>query len=235
MAGSVPILMYHRISECPSSTTVPGHYVSPGLFDRQLKLLRRLRYTSQDLDTLFQTPLPERPIVITFDDGYENFHSHALARLKARGFSATVFVVANLIGQTNRWDSSQGDTVEPLMTIDQLIDCIREGMAIGSHTLDHADLNAVSPDEARRQIVDSRRLLSNVLGGEIPTFCYPYGRRSPEVEAMVGAAGYRLACSTLKGSNTETTNRFALRRINVRRDTRPAVLLYKLLRAGHRG
>jgi peptidoglycan/xylan/chitin deacetylase (PgdA/CDA1 family) len=204
------------------------------MFDRQMSVLRRLGYRSVPLTSLSGRFEP-RSVVITFDDGYENFWSSALPSLKRHGYTSTVFVVANLIGKTNEWDAAKGDATEALMTLDQIRRAAKEGTDFGSHTLDHADLSVLPKEEAWRQIADSKAVLQQTLGIEVPTFCYPYGRKTPEVQAMVGRAGYRLACSTEKGLNTAATNPLALRRINIRSDTLMPVFLYKLIRGARVG
>lgn len=227
--SSLPVLMYHRIAPVNARSTVKGHYVHPRLFEKQMAALKRLGYQSIRLDEVDE-PRVEKPIVITFDDGYVNFLTDALPSLKRHGFTATVFLVADLLGKTNEWDSRNGDVEEPLMSIEQIEQARSEGTDFGSHTLSHADLAAVDEAEAWRQIADSKSVLEKALGNPISTFCYPYGRKTPKVQEMVREAGYRLACSTEKGMNTRDTDRFALRRINVRSDTHMPVFLYKLMR-----
>ena len=228
----VPILMYHKIERLNKASTVKGHYVSPNLFKKHLSLLKLMGYTAIPLSSLYRenAKLPKKPVVITFDDGYVNFLQNARPALKSVGYSATVYLVANQLGGTNAWDTSRGDVEERLMSVDQVLEAHRQGTEFGSHTLDHADLAAVSTDEAWKQIADSKSKLEADLGFPIETFCYPYGRKNLDVQKMVEQAGYRLACSTERGQNTAQTDRFALKRINVRRDTWAPVLALKLLR-----
>ena len=228
----VPILMYHKVERVNRRSLVPGHYVSPSLFKKQMAILAALGYTPVALSSLYRSDvkLPRKPIVITFDDGYVNYLTNALPILQAQKFVATVFLVANQLDGTNAWDVKLGDVEERLMSVQQIQECRQAGTEFGSHTLDHADLGAVSLDEAKRQIADSKVKLESDLGFPIETFCYPYGRKNRDVMRLVEEAGYRLACSTEKGINTEDTDRYALRRINVRRDTSVPVFVMKLLR-----
>jgi len=194
--------------------------------------LSTMGYTSIPLSSLYRpaTKLPRKPVVITFDDGYVNFVENALPVLKNYGYTSTVFLVANQLGGTNAWDTKAGDIEERLMDVSQIQTALSEGTEFGSHSLDHADLQAVSTAEAWHQIEGSKKRLEDALAIEVESFCYPYGRKTPEVCAMVEKAGYRLACSTEKGLNTEETNHFALRRINIRRDTSVPVFAMKMLR-----
>jgi len=227
---AVPILMYHKVAPVNPRATTKGHYVSPRLFAKQMAMLATRGYVPISLSALQCGKVSEKSIVITFDDGYENFFTNALPVLVRHGFPATVFLVANAIGKTNRWDADLGDVEERLMCVSQIKEAMAVGAEFGSHTLDHADLAKVSKDEAWRQIDGSRKVLQDKLGTDISTFCYPYGHKTPEVRDMVPAAGYSLACSTEKGANTEDTDPFALKRVNVRRDTYVPILMYKLRR-----
>jgi peptidoglycan/xylan/chitin deacetylase (PgdA/CDA1 family) len=202
-----------------------------------MAVLAAMGYTAIPLSSLYVpgAKMPRKPIVITFDDGYVNFLTNALPILKTYRFVATVFLVANQLGGTNAWDTMEGDVEEPLMDVGQILKAREAGIEFGSHTLDHADLQAVSANEAWRQIAGSKQKLEEMLSIEIDAFCYPYGRKTPDVCDMVKRAGYRVACSTEKGLNTETTNHFALRRINVRRDTSVPVFAMKLLRGPNHG
>ncbi|MEZ0326363.1 MAG: polysaccharide deacetylase family protein [Fimbriimonas sp.] len=228
----VPILMYHRIAPLNPQSVVKGHYVHPKMFARQMGVLARLGYQAVPLRDLYDSDktLPSKAVVVTFDDGYKNFSDNALPALISHSFASTVFLVANLIGKSNEWDQGRGDVKEPLMGLQEIEMAADNGTEIGSHTLDHADLTAVDTAEAWRQIAESKAVLEKVLGTEVGSFCYPYGRKTPEVQAMVRKAGYRLACSTEKGLNHSNTDRTALRRINVRSDTLMPVFLYKLIR-----
>jgi peptidoglycan/xylan/chitin deacetylase (PgdA/CDA1 family) len=224
--------MYHKVAPVNRKSTVRGHYVPPALFRRHMIVLKALGFNSVPLSKLFApgTELPPRPVAITFDDGYENFEKNALPVLRKVGMTSTVFLVSNQIGGTNQWDTRHGDVEERLMDAESVFRCEASGTEFGSHTTDHADLTAVSDEEAWSQIAGSKAALEGLLRHPVTTFCYPYGRKSRETMALVQKAGYRLACSTEKGTNSPATDRFALRRINVRSDSWTPVFLLKLLR-----
>jgi peptidoglycan/xylan/chitin deacetylase (PgdA/CDA1 family) len=226
--------MFHRIAVKNPRSTIPGHYVAPDLFRQQMRFLHRRGYVSVPPGEMF-APSPGRKVVITFDDGYRNFSTSALPILTDLGFTATVFLVSNLLGKTNEWDERNGDVTEALMTESEVLAAQALGIEFCSHTLDHTDLNAVDSEEARRQLGVSRRDLSRLLGRDVLSFCYPYGHKSEALESLVRDAGYQYACSTEKGLNTEKTSRFALRRINIRSDTVMPVFLYKMFREARRG
>jgi len=219
-----PILMYHKVASPSPGAKVLGHYVKPAAFRRHLRLLKLMR-----LSTISPGDAPggsQSQIAITFDDGYENYLTHALPALEEHQFTATVFVVTERLGRTDEWDEGS----EPLMTANQIRECVRRGTQIGSHTATHANLTKVPLAEAESEIRRSAEQLAALEIGPTPGFCYPYGAESAEIRKLVAQSGYDYACTTQKGQNHATTDRYGLRRINVRADTGVAVLAYKLLR-----
>jgi len=108
------ILMYHKIDELPNGVRHPGNYVRPAEFERQMDALlawgyRTIRFEQwiDDRDSRSATALPEKPLIVTFDDGYTCFDTHAWPALRARGMNATVFLVSGQIGGTNAWESDE--------------------------------------------------------------------------------------------------------------------------------
>jgi len=235
MDTRVPILMYHKVAQVDPRSLVKGHYVSTRMFSRHVRLLKALGYETVGLNGLFDEDLPKRPIAITFDDGYQNFFDNALPTLRKANYVSTVFLVANQLGGVNKWDEALGDVSEPLMSVETIQSAATQGTEFVSHTLDHVDLKLADENDAKRQIAGSKEVLESTLRMPIHTFCYPYGRMNEDTPEYVRASGYRLACSTLKGTNTARTDRYALRRINVRSDTWTPILWLKLLRTARNG
>lgn len=232
----VPVLMYHRIAPCPPGTLVPGHYVSPALFRKHLTALKRRGHHTISLAQLLQglragAALPSNPIVLTFDDGYQNFLTEAVPQLVEFGMTGTVFVVAGRLSAHNDWDHRLGDVRETLMSKDQVLECDRLGMEIGSHTMSHAHLTDIDLSAAEDEIRESKSRLEAVLSKEVSSFCYPYGEQNAAIQELVRRAGYRSACGTQRGLNDSQTDPYSWRRINVRRTTSTPHLFWKIARA----
>lgn len=230
----VPILMYHRIAVRPKGTTVPAHYVAPGLFRRQLSALAMLGYEAVSLaqmhaGILGEGQLPRRPVVLTFDDGYQNYNTNAAPELERAGWKGTVFVVSGLAGSTNDWDNRHGDVVEPLMDYDTIRSLAQRGHEIGSHTRTHVRLAHVPPEAAKEEICTAKETLESELGRNVPYFCYPYGDHNSDVRQLVREAGHTGATTVRRGKNTSETDPFQWNRINVRSNSRVWVLVWKLL------
>ena len=235
----VPILMYHRLGGPRPESIVPGHYVPPTLFERQLRLLRLLKTTTVGLDEMQdafegRAALPKRPVAITFDDGYESFHTLGVPSLRRMGMSATVFLVSAHLGGKNEWDLAKGDVEEGLMSLVQIRDAEAHGMRFGAHTRHHAELTTLSEEAAQDEIRGSKEDLETALGHSVDYFCYPYGATNDAVRAMVREAGFRGATGTRLHGNDHSTDPFAWGRINVRENTTVLRLLRRVLKCRRR-
>ena len=211
----LPALMYHKILRPPRDARARGLFVSPALFRRQMRELRAAGFSSAPPGPGTDGN-PDRRILITFDDGFTNVLDHALPALRECGFQAINFLVADLLGRHNAWETAAGERSDPLMEAAQVRDWLAAGQLIGSHSLTHPRLGQLPLADARREIFDSRKKLEDRFGVAIEHFCYPYGNFSPAVRDLVVEAGYATGCSVEVGLNTAATDRFALKRFLVR-------------------
>jgi peptidoglycan/xylan/chitin deacetylase (PgdA/CDA1 family) len=192
-----------------------------------MRLLQLLRFQPVNVAEHPEGLNVDRPIAMTFDDGYRNNLENAASHMGRYGMFGTLFVVSRRIGKTNDWD----DGLEPLLTFDELREWLRLGNYVGSHSETHARLTDLADQDLDREIRDSRKFLSTELEVEVNAFCYPYGACDHRVREMVRLAGYSIACSTRKGSNGRSVDRYDMARINVRRDTSLPIFLAKILKA----
>jgi peptidoglycan/xylan/chitin deacetylase (PgdA/CDA1 family) len=213
-------MMYHIIAPVNPRSLVPLQYTPPELLDRQCSLLSKYGFHSVTMGQLASGDLPRRPVVLTFDDAYVNFHTAALPILKRYGFTATVFVVTNQIGGSNVWDTALGDVSQPLMNLEQIKDCLANGIEIGGHTVDHLDLAFQSEKSIWFQLDEGKKRLESLTGQPVNTFCYPYGGVNDKVRELTNKAGYKVACTTKRGLNRlSTSDLLMLRRMNCRSNT----------------
>ncbi|HEX2773058.1 MAG TPA: lipid II flippase MurJ [Micromonosporaceae bacterium] len=222
--GQPVVLMYHSIDTGNDPYRIT---VSPARFEQQMEWLKRrgLRGTSmRELLDAADRGCAGRLVGLTFDDGYADFTTHALPVLARHGFTATVFVVAGKLGESNDWDE-MGPT-KPLMTADQVRAAARLGIEIGSHGVEHVRLSEADDDVLRYEIVGSRATLEAIAGAPVRGFCYPYGDVPDGVNA-VRHAGYDYAVAT---RTTARRDRYALPRIYVGEGDGAARLLAKLIR-----
>jgi peptidoglycan/xylan/chitin deacetylase (PgdA/CDA1 family) len=223
--------MYHKVDQILPGTRYPGNHVLPEAFEEQLAELKRWNYQSITLEQWIaykekRAALPRRPIIITFDDGYQSTHHTAWPILQRYGFTATVFLVAAQIGKTNAWDVEERQ--EPLLTESEIREMQKGGITFGSHTRSHAALTKIPLDEAARELTDSRKLLESLLDRPVTTLCYPYAKQNREIRDLAREAGYSAAVIGRGGKNRVWTDPYALRRIKVDTSTTLSVLRRKL-------
>lgn len=205
------VMMYHSVTpytEDPYLITV-----CPRRFRDQLDWLDRrgLRGVSMRELMAAQADGAGHGLVgLTFDDGYQDFVEHALPVLRFHGFTATVFVVADHMGEHNEWDP-EGPR-KPLMTADQVSEVAASGIEIGSHGLRHVSLPDASETVLRHELSKSRALLEEVSGSAVTGFCYPYGHLDRRAVDAVRANGYDYAMAIW---TSPLTGRFALPRTYV--------------------
>lgn len=231
----VPILMYHRVTPLPRGTTVPNHYVHPARFARHVDVLHRTGFTAISLSRMAdafagRAEMPRRPVVFSFDDGYEHWSQNVVPVLATKGWPGTLFIVSGLMGKDNAWDNRAGDVREALMNPEQVRDAQSKGMEIGGHSVSHARLTKLDDAELARELTACRETLEELTGQPVPYFCYPYGAVDKRVRDAAAAAGYEGATTVAKGLNDPHTDKMLWRRINIRRDTSTPILFWKLLR-----
>lgn len=214
------ILMYHKVDELVNGVRHPGNYVRPADFARQLDALLAWGYRTIGFAQWIEsraarttTNLPEKPLIVTFDDGYTCFDTHAWPALRARGMDATVFLVSGQIGGVNAWES---DEIElPLLSATRILALQSEGVRFGSHSVAHRPLANIPVEDARDELTCSRTHLGELLGRDVDVFAYPFSNQNGVVRELAREAGYRCAVRGKGRMNSLTTDLFGLRRIKV--------------------
>ena len=212
--------MYHMVSDVKGNIE-KNFVVAPRRFKEQMEFIVNSGYCPVTLDALMQKidnpeyALPEKPIIITFDDGYLDNYENAFDILKTLNLPATVFIVADFIGRTNLWDFQKGASLRPLMDWSRLENLNDYGIIIGAHTLSHPFLTQLSAAAAKKEILHSKKRLEDRLGTSVDHFAYPYGDRNDLIKNLVAEAGFKSACSVKPGFNNTHTNPYELRRIEI--------------------
>lgn len=224
MSSKVPILLYHSI--CPDD--VEGDFapwaLTPDQFDEQLRYLKGEGYrglTVSDYALAIADggrDLPERPVVITFDDGFLDFHDHAVPALQRHGFPATIYLVSGCMGKTSRWLETAGQGDRPMMSWAQARDLPSAGIECGAHTVTHPELDTLRRADALREIQASKEEIERETGLTIRSFAYPHGYHDAQVRDFVKRAGYASACGVKHGLSGIGDDPFALARLMVTRD-----------------
>ncbi len=210
--GPVPwIAMYHSVGDCsddPYRVTV-----TPARLERQLRWLRGRGLRGVSVGELLAARArgAGRGLVgLTFDDGYADFVTDAVALLARWECTATLFVLPGRLGGENTWDPL--GPRKPLLTADSVREAHRAGVEIGSHGLTHVDLTDADDAVLHAEVSDSRALLTELTGAPVQGFCYPYGTVDRRVTEAVREAGYDYACAIDPG---ELSGPHALPRVHV--------------------
>ncbi|MFC3577330.1 polysaccharide deacetylase family protein [Streptomyces yaanensis] len=216
---TVPILMYHSVATAPNDATRVLS-VAPEAFAEQMAQLADLGFTPVTTADLARSwrqggPLPARPVLITFDDGYEGVHRHALPVLAKHGFASTLFVSTGWI----RGAHDTGGGLDTMLDWDQVRDLAGSGVEIGGHSHTHPQLDQLADDALRFELLRCQEIITDELGTRPVSFAYPYGYSSRRVRRTVRETGYRQSLAVGNGLARRRQGPYALQRVTVRRTT----------------
>jgi peptidoglycan/xylan/chitin deacetylase (PgdA/CDA1 family) len=211
--------MYHQVTPVPTASFA-RYTVTARAFSAQMQWLALAGYTPLTLDGLLEgwsgrRALPQRPVVITFDDGFRDCVDFAVPALLRHGFSAVFFLVAGLVGQTSRWTLPTCRVAFPLMDWTTARGLTEAGMECGAHSMTHPPLADRPAAEWHEELAESRQLLQERLGREIRHLAYPFGSVDAGVRAAAEESGYASACTTENGLAASGDDRLMLRRVPV--------------------
>ncbi len=228
--ASVPILMYHVINPPPPGAKFPGLYVPESEFAPQMQALKAAGWHAVTMDQLEANwtrgvPLgPGKPIVLTFDNGYQSQYQNALPVLKRLGW------VGDENMQLTGLPPSQGGLTDP-----QVRGLIAAGWELDTQGISHADLITLDSSELHYQVATARRMLQQRYGVPVNWFCYPSGHYDATVIAAVKAAGYVGSTTVIPGWAGPSADRFRLPRLRVLGGTSPSALLEQIATAQDEG
>ncbi|WP_372792273.1 polysaccharide deacetylase family protein, partial [Paraconexibacter sp.] len=207
----------HVVGTPKAGTAYPDLWVTPEAFEAQIAALRRAGYVGVTLGEVWDAwkgrgRLPARPVVVSFDDGDLSQVMNAAPVLKTAGWPGVLNLAVDHLGPKGlpRWGAKR---------------MLRDGWEIGSHTISHADLTTLGPDQLRRELAGSRARIREELGVDPRFFCYPAGRNNETVRAAVRAAGYLAATTVEPGVASRQDDPMLLPRVRVQAATDPTRLL----------
>jgi peptidoglycan/xylan/chitin deacetylase (PgdA/CDA1 family)/glycosyltransferase involved in cell wall biosynthesis len=214
----LPILMYHHVG--PQRDGFDEFLnISPATFERHLRWLAKNGFTTIHLSDWIAAqrqgkPLPQKPVVLTFDDGYRDTAEFGFPLLEKYGFKATLFLVTDQIGGTNLWDLPLGVSEQPLMSAQEVQHWSAHGIEVGSHTKSHPDLRSTSTEKIVAEMKESKERLEELLGAPVTAFAYPYGYLSGEA-IETARKFYEAAVTCEFGLNRLGSDPLRLRRATV--------------------
>jgi peptidoglycan/xylan/chitin deacetylase (PgdA/CDA1 family) len=217
----VPIMMYHAVESTPRPRQYKHFYVLADEFAGQMRALKRAGYTALafgDLAAILrdERPLPPRPILLTFDDGYANLWDNVHPLMRDLGLSYTVFLVSEKVGTTNDWVAAEGYEPTPLLTWEQIRLMQQDGgVDFQAHTATHPPLAQIPLPEARREMADCKSTLERELQKTVDVLCYPYGNVDDGVAKAAHDVGFTMAVTTQTGRVRQGDDVMRLPRLSV--------------------
>lgn len=226
----IPILMYHHLDEMNQNALT----VNPVIFEQQMELLKAKGYTTitdHDLELFYQGKklLPDKPVMITFDDGYRSNYQYAFPTLQKLNMKGTIFLITDSIEHPEKHDSPY-----PKLKWDQVEEMSASGLvSFQSHTNDmHQSIEGkrnkgviLGPvnresikQHEKRVLTDlavSKNLIEQHTGKPVISFSYPFGSYSSDSEKLVKQAGFKISYTTDFGYNKKSVGPYLLKRVNV--------------------
>jgi peptidoglycan/xylan/chitin deacetylase (PgdA/CDA1 family) len=218
----VPVLTYHSISENLFGKVHPYHHINTpvSIFSLQMRWLRQAGYRTISLSELMNgfefTQDLAKTVVLTFDDGYQDFYTDAFPILKQCGFSATVFLATDRIR-----DESVRVEGADYLTWNEVRELQSDGISFGSHSVTHADLRSLGPEQIDYELGYSKETIEQRIGASVESFSYPFALPEEDGDFIRYLAdtlenmGYSNGVSSAIGRAKPTDTRFFLPRLSV--------------------
>ncbi len=204
MDDPISILMYHRIGDFHDIREHRALYCCYKRFNAQMRWLNYMKYNIIDMDTCIRAvhgeiAIPSRSVVLTFDDGFEDFYIYAFPILKYYKFPAMVYVLSDYIDGKADWFAKEGRACPSMLKLKQIQEMMDYGIGIGSHGLSHVRLADVFYETMRKEIFESKIKIEALIEKDVCHFCYPYGSYNATVMKSVKEAGYLSAVTCVRG------------------------------------
>ena len=237
------ILMYHMIRDAIPGKKFNSLRVSPKDFEAQVRYLSENGWHSYTMSQAFKEKedLPQKSVVITFDDGYQDNLINALPILKKYNFKATIYLVndrhdRDWSGYRKAKNKGAGLKDEPKLSDSEVRELLESGLIeIGAHTLTHANLISLDSVESQREICGSKEEIENLFEVSCNSFAYPFGLYEDEDEKCVADCGYHNAVTTETGiADLKSCNPYAIPRVTISGKDNFMAFILKL-RTGKRG
>ncbi len=212
----VPVLIYHRVVNEKLTDSKFNVYITKEKLDWQIGFLKKQGFNIITFKDLANGIKVKKPIILTFDDGYEDNYLNLLPLLKKHQEKAVIYCLGNRSIQNNIWDEKLGEPSANLMSDCQIQECHNSGLIeIASHGLKHQHLPDLSEAEVKEELESSKSNLEKLINDKVVSFAYPYGDYGKREEILAYESGYDFAIGTVNGPLNLTDNYYAIRRIQI--------------------
>ncbi len=211
--SQIPIITYHKICR---QKEFGINVIDPIQFKKQMRFLHANNYRPITFKNVLTNNIPSKPIIITFDDGYQSVFQYALPILREFNFQAVVFVISNYIGKDNTWDAKLSSKRFKHLNENEIALLTLAGIEIGSHGESHRALPFLNDDFIRKELEKSRNILHEITNQNIISLAYPFGMQNKRIQNIAKLSGYKFGCINLWGDR-QKENPFCLKRIPIYR------------------
>jgi peptidoglycan/xylan/chitin deacetylase (PgdA/CDA1 family) len=219
----IPVLTYHRVLQQNPENSKFNIFVTVDELETQIQNLKKRGFEFITFKDIASGVRVRKPIILSFDDGYEDNYHNLLPLLQKHQARAVIYTLADRTLRSNQWDIALGEPEAPLMSDEQLIGCHRSGhVEIGSHGLAHQHLPQLTEAQASEEIVNSKSVLEALIDDEVVSFAYPYGDYGKREVELVREAGYIFGVATINGPLSMAADLMQVRRITMFPNTKPA-------------
>lgn len=205
----IPILLYHYVEyvKDPKDTIRQSLDIQPYVFDEQVKTLKEAGFTFMTMADVADVlegrkQLPEKPVVLTFDDGYRDLYTDVFPIIKKYQVKIVAYVVPGFLGKPNNLTHAQLQE----LSLSNLVE-------VAAHTVHHAYLKGLPSAKAKAEIDRSKDMLEKELRKPIVSFAYPYGAFDQETIKLVEQSGFKTAVSTIAGDIITPDDKFFIHRV----------------------
>lgn len=201
---TVPILYYHAINDEIGQGQLAELFVSPKEFEKQMAFLKQNNYNVITFDDLHNLDNVPNPVIITFDDGYEDNYLYAYPVLKKYGFKASIFLVSDFIGNSSILNKAQ---------IKEMSDLIN----FQGHTMTHPNLPDIKIEDAEKELSVSKKVIEEITGKPVTVFAYPTGLYNKQI-LDITKKHYQYAVWNGGGLYTTTDDPYIMKRVYIPRE-----------------
>ena len=216
LVHEIPVLMYHRVlPQAPSFTRFNLHVTQEDL-ERQILFLKSRGFEALTFQDLAARRLPRKPVILTFDDGYEDNYRFLFPLLQKHRMKAVIYILGDRKHKNNFWDIPKGEPEAVLLKPAQIIEMQKSGwVEWGAHSMNHRNLTQVSPKDLDREVEGCKKSLENFLQKPVLSFAYPYGELNGPVKKRAAEAGYSFGVAVNSGPTRFGEDLMEIRRVHM--------------------
>jgi peptidoglycan/xylan/chitin deacetylase (PgdA/CDA1 family) len=216
----LPILMYHRVVKKEPAFSKFNTQITQADMEKQFQFLKDRGFETIGFEDLPARRIPPKPIILTFDDGYEDNYHYLLPLLEKHRMKAVVYLLGNRRHLNNFWDRAKGEAELSLLKEGQVRAMQKSGLVeFGAHSMNHTDLTKAGPREIEREVAGSKKALEHFLKKPVISFAYPYGFVNEGIKKITAEAGFTFGVAVNTGPTRIQDDLMEIRRVHMQPNT----------------